>query len=233
MYHARDLFNVTWNISFTYTRATLHGAFTHADERSLEKGSHRFHALCAKVNRRGKRKLPVILTGTEVQPPTTKKLENPRSAAARLDEARSRGKRSNGTAGSYRRSFTRMHNYLVSWRTSSTVVSIAALSRLFLHPRRASAFLWLMKAHLSRENDAYNVSLASFTQDKCSPRRRIGRTAMICRSHYAEKKRWLVGKTASQVTVWSMSLGGFRESYEEEVVFRGNLSIRLYEYPSV
>jgi len=106
--------------------------FTHVDERSLEKGSHRFHALCAKVNRRGKRKLPVILMGTKVQPPTTKttkKLENSRSAA-RLDEARSRWKRSNGTGGSYRRSFTRMHNYPVSWRTSSTGVSIAALSWL-------------------------------------------------------------------------------------------------------
>jgi len=87
----------------------------HADERSLEKGSHRFHALCAKVNRRGKRRLPVILTGTKVQLPTTKttkKLENPRSAAMRLRA--SRRKRSSGTSGSQRRSFTRMHNYPVS-----------------------------------------------------------------------------------------------------------------------
>lgn len=101
--------------------------FTHVDERLLEKDSHRFHALCAKVNRRGKRRLPVILTGTKVQPPTTKtakKLENPRSAAARLVGARSRRKRSSKTGGSYRRSFTRMHNYPVSWRTSSTGVSI-------------------------------------------------------------------------------------------------------------
>lgn len=154
--------------------------FTYADEHSLGKGSHRFHALCAKVNRRGKRKLPVILTGTKVQPPTTKttkKLENPRSAAAaaaaaRLVEARSRRKRSNGTGGSYRRSFTRMHNYPVSWRTSSTGVSIAALLCFFSPPfspssplRRASAFLWLMKAHLSLE---WRASLVSFAQDKCS-----------------------------------------------------------------
>jgi len=123
--------------------------FTHADERSLEKGSHRFYALCTKVNRRGKRKLPVILTGTKVQPPTTKKLENPPSAAARLGGARSRRKRSNGTGGSYRRSFTRMHNYPVSWRTSSIGVSIAALSHDPSLSRRTSAFLWLMKAHLS------------------------------------------------------------------------------------
>lgn len=99
-------------------RVTLHyvTCFTHADERSLEKGSHRFHALCAKVNRRGKRKLPVILTGTKVQPPTKteKKLENPRSAtAARLGGA-SRRKRSSETGGNYRRSFTRMHNYSAS-----------------------------------------------------------------------------------------------------------------------
>lgn len=182
-----------WNISHTHTRATLHytARFTHADERSLGKGSHRFHALCAKVNRRGKRRLPVILTGTKVQPPTTKtvkKLENPRSAAARLGGARSRRKRSNGTGGSYRRSFTRTHNYLVSWRTSSTGVSIAALSWLFFHLDDASAFLWLMKAHLSQEYGACNISLVSFTQDKCSPCRRKGRTAMICRSHYAEKR---------------------------------------------
>lgn len=135
----------------THTRHCA-ACFTYADERSLEKGSHRFHALCAKVNRRGKRKLPVILTGTKVQPPTTKttkKLENPPSAAARLGGARSRRKRSNGTGGSYRRSFTRMHNYPVSWRTSSTGVSIAALSCFSTRP--ASTFLWLMKAHLSLE----------------------------------------------------------------------------------
>jgi len=91
--------------------------FAHVDERLLEKGSHRSHALCAKVNRRGKRRLPVILTGTKVQPPTTetvKKLGNPRSAAARLAGASRRRKRSNGTDGSYQRSFTRMHNYPVS-----------------------------------------------------------------------------------------------------------------------
>jgi len=121
--------------------------FTHADERSLGKGSHRFHALCAKVNRRGKRKLPVILTGTKVQPPTTKtmkKLENPRSAAAHLGGARSRRKRSNGTGGSYRRSFTRTHNYLVSWRTSSTGVSIAALSWLFFYLDDASIHVFVI-----------------------------------------------------------------------------------------
>lgn len=130
--------------AYIHTHTRYHAVyFTYADEHSLEKGSHRFHALCAKVNRRGKRKLPVILTGTKVQPPTTKttkKLENPRSAAARFAGARSRRKRSNGTGGSYRRSFTRMHNYPVSWRTSSTRVSIAALSCFFLlsldvHPR--------------------------------------------------------------------------------------------------
>lgn len=139
IYHARDLPNVTWNAFCIHTHTHTHTRyyavyFTYADEHSLEKGSHRFHALCAKVNRRGKRKLPVILTGTKVQPPTTKttkKLENPRSAAARFVGARSRRKRSNGTGGSYRRSFTRMHNYPVSWRTSSTRVSIAALSRVF------------------------------------------------------------------------------------------------------
>lgn len=96
------------------TRRTLHTLMN----APLEKGSHRFHALCAKVNRRGKRKLPVILTGTKVQPPTTKtakKLENPRSAVVHLAGARRRRrKRSNGTGGSYRRSFTRMHNYPVS-----------------------------------------------------------------------------------------------------------------------
>lgn len=166
--------------------------FTHADERSLGKGSHRFHALCAKVNRRGKRRLPVILTRTKVQPPTTKtmkKLENPRSAAARLGGARSQRKRSNGTGGSYRRSFTRTHNYPVSWRTSSTGVSIRCPLMVLPPSRRIpSAFLWLMKAHLSREYGACNVSLVSFTQDKCSPCRRKGRTAMICRSHYAEKR---------------------------------------------
>lgn len=136
IYHVRDLPNVTWNAFCTHTRYCA-AYFTYADEHSLEKGSHRFHALCAKVNRRGKRKLPVILTGTKVQPPTTKttkKLENPRSAAARLVGARNRRKRSNGTGGSYRRSFTRMHNYPVSWRTSSTGVSIAALLFFFLFP---------------------------------------------------------------------------------------------------
>lgn len=89
---------------------------SYADEHSLQKDLHRFHALCAKVNHRGKRKLPVILTGAKVQPSmkTTKKLENPRSATAQLGAPAWHQQKGNGrTRKNYRHSFTRMHNYLV------------------------------------------------------------------------------------------------------------------------
>jgi len=87
-----------------------------------------------------------------------------------------------------------------------------------------SAFLWLMRPYLSQENGACNISLAFFTQDKCFPCRRKG-TTMICRSHYAEKKRWLVGKTVSQVTMFGVChVASFANPTINEVVFRGNLS---------
>lgn len=151
IYHAREICLMLREMppahTHTYTLHTLHTLMNTSLARESSRSHHIVSMYCAqKVNRRGKRKLPVILTGAKVQPPTTmkttKKLENPRSAATRLVLVRSRRKRSNGTSGSYRRSFTRMHNYPVSWRTSSTGVSISLPSRVFFllllfNPRRA------------------------------------------------------------------------------------------------
>lgn len=78
-----------------------------------------FPLLCKKVNRRGKRSLPVIPTRMKV---ATKKLGNPRAIGTWLPiNQRTRERRK--MRKNSQRWFTRMHNYPGSWRMSSKKVS--------------------------------------------------------------------------------------------------------------
>lgn len=231
IYHARDLPNVTWNAFCIHTH-------TYAIPRSVlyirwwTLARERFTSFPCIV-RKGK-------SSWETQAASN---SDGNESSATDDEDDEETRKSSKRGGALRRSEESTKKKQRNRRKLPTIVyTDAQLSGLLKDvidkgeyrcplvffsslPRRASAFLWLMKAHLSLE---WPATLVSFTQDKCFSGKK-GRRRWFAETITWGKKWWLVKKVTSRVTLWDTCLWS-DANHAPQILRKRFFSSKLYQF---